>query len=124
MKATDIIRNILDIIDGIDNHEEPSAEIVATTPADDINHFKQIVDVLSNNNPVEFANSPNEQYSDVNAVTIDAGGGINGPKNPHDIRVKDPSAYPEYNSQEFENPANNKQIQHKSFIEYLNDRGI
>jgi hypothetical protein len=42
----------------------------------------------------EYANEPQEMYADIDAVTIDAGGGVNGPKNPHDLRVKDPSAYP------------------------------
>jgi len=27
-------------------------------------------------------------------VTTHAGGGVNGPKHPHDLRVKDPSMYP------------------------------
>ena len=40
-----------------------------------------------------LANSPNEKYADVSAVTTKAGGGLNGPKNPKDIRVKDPSPY-------------------------------
>jgi len=41
------------------------------------------------------ANRPNEVVAPVSAVTTDAGGGVNGPKHPHDIRVKDPSAYPD-----------------------------
>jgi hypothetical protein len=40
-----------------------------------------------------LANSPNEKYADVSAVTTKAGGGLNGPKNPKDIRVKDASPY-------------------------------
>ena len=43
----------------------------------------------------EYSNSPNEQYADIEAVTTDAGGGVNGPKHPHDIRVKDPSQHPD-----------------------------
>ena len=42
-----------------------------------------------------LANSPNEVVAPVSAVTTDAGGGINAPKHPHDIRVKDPRAYPD-----------------------------
>jgi hypothetical protein len=41
-----------------------------------------------------LANSPNEKIASIDAVTVDAGGGINGPKHPHDLRVKDPSMYP------------------------------
>jgi hypothetical protein len=29
-------------------------------------------------------------------VTTDAGGGLNGPKHPADLRVKDPSMYPNF----------------------------
>jgi len=29
----------------------------------------------------------------IEAVTTDAGGGVNGPKHPADIRVKDPRGY-------------------------------
>jgi len=41
-----------------------------------------------------LSNSPNEKIADITAVTVDAGGGVNGPKHPHDLRVKDPSMYP------------------------------
>ena len=136
MKATDIIRTILDTIDGIEAERMPieaevvevepvaTAEITTVAPADDMNHFKQIVDVVSKGIGGTYGNSPNEHYSDVDSVTIDAGGGVNGPKHPHDIRVKDPSAYPEYKGQDFQNTVNDKKTEHKSFMEYLKERGI
>ena len=110
MRATDIIRDLLDLIDGIDHAAveleavlEPTAEIELVVPMQtepsDANHFTQIADLITQANFADYANEPNEQYADVNAVTTHAGGGINGPKHPHDIRVKDPSAYP--NQQEF-----------------------
>ena len=68
-------------------------------PGDDINRWRQIVDLASNDGCEPYGNTPNEQIADIDAVTIHAGGGVNGPKHPHDIRVKDPSAYP--NQQEF-----------------------
>lgn len=123
MKTTDIIRNILDLIDGIECEQQPAeVEVVEpevvevepvttaqiTTTADDPNHFKQIIDVVSKGIGGKFGNSPNEQYSTIDAVTVDAGGGVNGPKHPHDLRVKDPPA----------------QLEHKSFKDYLNERGI
>jgi hypothetical protein len=40
-----------------------------------------------------LANSPNEVVAPVSAVTTDAGGGVNSPKHPDDIRVKDPKGY-------------------------------
>jgi hypothetical protein len=139
MKTTDIIRNILDLIDGIECAQEPTdVEVVEpevvelepvanaqiTTTADDPNHFKQIVDLVSKGIGGNFRNSPNEHYGSIDAVTVDAGGGVNGPKHPHDIRVKDPSAYPEYKGQDFQNTVNDKKTEHKSFKDYLNDRGI
>ena len=40
-----------------------------------------------------YDNSPDEHVSPVSAVTVHAGGGVNGPKHSADIRVKDPGAY-------------------------------
>ena len=122
MKATDIIRNILDLIDNIDDPQPvATAEIIASAPADDMNHFKQIIDLVSQGG--QYSTAPDEHYADIDAVTVDAGGGINGPKHPTDIRVKDPSAYPEFKEEQFENSVNDKQVQHKRLIDYLNDRG-
>ena len=123
MKATDIIRSILDLIDNIDDPQPvATAEIIASAPAADMNHFKQIIDLVSQGG--QYSTVPDEHYADIDSVTVDAGGGVNGPKHPHDIRVKDPSAYPEYKNQEFDNGANDKQVTHKRFIDYLNDRGV
>jgi len=45
----------------------------------------------------EYENAPEEQYSDVAAVTTDAGlDGVNGKKAPQDIRVKDPSPHEDF----------------------------
>ena len=66
---------------------------------DDIRRFRQIVDLADSGEPTEYSNTPKEEYASIEAVTTDAGGGVNGPKHPHDIRVKDPSMYP--NQQEF-----------------------
>jgi len=45
----------------------------------------------------EYDNSPNEQYSEVDAVTTNAGiEGLNGKKAPQDIRVKDPNPYEDF----------------------------
>lgn len=43
----------------------------------------------------EWDNSPKEEYQDTEFMTKDIAGGINGPKNPKDIRVKDPSSMEE-----------------------------
>jgi hypothetical protein len=102
MRATDIIRDLLDLIDGIDTtiqSPKPTAEIKlevpdAVAPAD-INHFKQIIDLA--NQPqafTDFANQPNEKYADIDSVTTNAGGGVNGPKDPADLKGTTVSLYP------------------------------
>lgn len=66
---------------------EPEGQESPLTHANDINHFKQIVDLHSQPEDCgEYANSPNEKVASVDSVTIHAGGGLNGPKNPHDLR--------------------------------------
>lgn len=89
MRATEFIRNILDLIDGLDNAREPqvTAKVVAVAnEPNDINHFKQIVDLISSEEPSAWENEPDEKYSSVDAVTTNAGGGVNGPKHPNDLR--------------------------------------
>ena len=104
MKITDIIRKVLDVIDQAEceqAQETPApieAEVEITNIpvdpySDEVRRMKQIAGLLPVGEPV-IANAPNEQYADVDAVTTLAGGGPNGPKHPHDLRVKDPSMYP------------------------------
>lgn len=107
MKASDIIRNILDLIDQIDNPEpsgtveliipaeENPAETSLTTPAD-ANHFKQIFDLLSAEHEKMYSNSPAEVVAGIESVTTNAGGGWNGPKNPADIKSNSISMYPDF----------------------------
>ena len=58
----------------------------------DENHFKQIQDLHSDDcgcgcAGLEYSNTPEEKYADIDAVTDHAGGGVNGPKHPADLRV-------------------------------------
>lgn len=97
MRATEFIRGILDIIDGLDNASTPSvsAQVIATAnEPNDINHFKQIIDLINNEPSDTWENEPNEKYADIAAVTTDAGGGINGPKHPDDLRGNSFRIYP------------------------------
>lgn len=94
MRATEIIRNILDIIDGIDTPSdkiEANVEIQGGT--DELRRFKHIVD-LTQDDEGGWANKPNEKITDIDAVTVDAGGGVNGPKHPADIRGSTQAMYP------------------------------
>ena len=130
MRANEIIRNIIDLIDEIDSGGTPSVSIainstpieppaeqeLVATPVmvagptdfeadefqDDIRRFKQIVDLVSDEETgtmSPFSNAPNESYADIDAVTKDAGGGVNNPKHPSDQRVQHPSMYPGHQHQ-------------------------
>ncbi len=95
MRATEFIRGILDLIDTVDsadsscgcedhdNHEQ--SVMVASNDTDELRRFKQILG-LTDNQQEQYANSPDERITDVDSVTVDAGGGINAPKHPADIR--------------------------------------
>jgi len=99
MRIQDIIRSMMDVIDQIDSEPETSVDQPDDTPQgycnDDLARFKQIAGIVSEPGEMSpLSNSPNEKIADISAVTVDAGGGVNGPKHPHDLRVKDPSMYP------------------------------
>jgi hypothetical protein len=97
MRTQDIIRAVLDLLD---KSEEPSSSVEITTdmPPEEsepvASRFKQIFAMLDNPSKGPLSNSPNEVVADIEAVTTDAGGGINAPKHPHDIRVAHASMYP------------------------------
>ena len=89
MRAKDLIRAVLDILDG----EEVKKDDIPNEPGEKNSRFKQIFAMLDNPSDGPLANSPNEIVADIDSVTTDAGGGVNGPKDPADIRVKDPGGY-------------------------------
>ena len=107
MRMHDLIANIMALLDK-EHEPEPIAQVMVvaepeeagqdsplTHAGDDINRFRQIVDLADSPADCQpYANSPNEKIAGIEAVTTHAGGGVNGPKHPHDIRVKDPSMYP------------------------------
>ncbi len=113
MRANEIIRGILDLIDNIEGgNSQPTVSIaIGSTPIpdtpemlepedcehDDIRRFKQIVDLANDEGELSpFSNSPNEKYAGIEAVTSDAGGGVNGPKHPADIKSNSISMYPNF----------------------------
>jgi hypothetical protein len=113
MRITDIIRDILDLIDGdrpgpvkqqpdgdveldLDRDGQPDIEIEPEAPNndhDDIRRFRQLAGIEAHNPEAEYANEPHPTVTGIEAVTTAAGGGVNGPKHPADIRVKDPGGY-------------------------------
>lgn len=86
MRANDIIRAVLDILD----QQEQTPEDVPNEAGEKTSRFKQIFAMLDNPSAGPLANSPNEIVADIDSVTTNAGGGVNGSKDPADIRVKDP----------------------------------
>ena len=95
MRATEIIRNVLDIIDGrVSAQPDDTVEDTAYTD-NDLKRFRQIVDLAAEPTHQEYSNQPNEQYADIDAVTVDAGSDSwQGTKHPADIRGEHPSLYP------------------------------
>jgi len=100
MRATDIVRQVLDLLDQVEGQHDIEPGVI---PNDDTcgaeqgepiaGRFKQIFAMLDAPSAGPLANSPNEVVADVDAVTTNAGGGLNGPKHPDDIRVKDPRGF-------------------------------
>ena len=102
MRATDIIRGVLDLIDQVECAQQPEP-VVTLVPVEepvqtgvDSNRFKQIFDILSAERSQMYDNSPNEVVAGIESVTTHAGGGVNGPKNPADIKSDSISMYPNY----------------------------
>lgn len=111
MRVQELIRGILDMIDGAEQPEDDAGILIVQEPQvddeplvganseDDMRRFKQIVDLMAGHEKTDgsmspFSNAPDEKIASIDSVTIDAGGGVNNPKHPHDLRVKDPSMYP------------------------------
>lgn len=93
MRAQDIIRAVLDILDQAEDNSE--IEIVANEPGEQTSRFKQIFHLLAQRNKTTpYSNSPKDAVADIEAVTTLAGGGVNGSKHPADIRGEHPSLYP------------------------------
>ena len=92
MSARDLLRAVLDILDAEDE-QKVKADITINQNDEGPSHFKQILAMLDANSFGPLANSPNEVVADVDAVTTDAGGGINAPKHVDDIRTAHPRQY-------------------------------
>jgi hypothetical protein len=95
MRATDIVRQVLDLLDAVEGQHDLKPEVKIDVQQNDEpdNRFKSILAMLDSDSFGPLANSPNEVVADIDSVTTLAGGGVNGPKDPADIRVKDPGAY-------------------------------
>jgi hypothetical protein len=92
MRVSEIIRQVLDVIDQAEAQEaEQPIEDMGYTEKD-IKRFRQIAGLTTDK---QYSTTPNEQYMDVDAVTVDAGADQwQGTKDPADIRGEHPSLYP------------------------------
>lgn len=93
MRATDIIRDILELIDKIEC-EQIDAQSV------EMGSFAQLFAQMSAT--PQYDNSPNPHTQGVDSVTINAGGGWNGPKQPSDLRGNSISLYPNFQAKDKE----------------------
>ena len=87
-ESSDLFRTLIALLSQEAEKEEPAeqGEPVAS-------RFRQILAMLDSPSEGPLANTPNEVVAPVSAVTTLAGGGVNGPKHPADIRVKDPRGF-------------------------------
>lgn len=85
MRAQDIIRALLDVID--QQKKEQVDQIIPDEQGEQTSRFKQIFSALNQRNkPTQYSNSPGESVEDIESVTSRAGGGVNGSKHVADIR--------------------------------------
>jgi hypothetical protein len=93
MRIAELLRKMADIVDQAEQGHPANGQMSPLSKGDDPNRFKQVMDLISSEKQGEYENNPKEEYADMASVTIHAGGGVNGPKHPHDLRVKDPSQH-------------------------------
>lgn len=89
MRVAEIIRAVLDIVDGKQTENIPAPDQAVPNEQfydDDIRRFRQIVDLQASGEETEYSNTPREEYAGIEAVTTAAGGGPNRPKHIDDIR--------------------------------------
>jgi hypothetical protein len=92
MRVSEIIRQVLDVIDQAEaqSAEQPVEDLGYTEK--DIKRFRQIAGLTTDK---QYSTEPNEQYMDIDAVTVDAGADQwQGTKDPADIKGEHPSLYP------------------------------
>ena len=95
MKITDIIRSVLDIIDGSEQPKQPVVSVaVAVEPQEQIADMQRLAGILDCDDG-EYANAPTQIIAPV-AAAFPAGDDVHHSKNPADIRTNAPSMYPGY----------------------------
>jgi len=93
MKITDIIRQVLDIVDAADNAVEPAMVAEPTQEPDALIRIQQIAGLLPTDDSAEYSNTPQERTAPVTAA-FPSGDDVHHSKNPADIRTNAPSMFP------------------------------
>jgi hypothetical protein len=97
MKITDIIRQVLDIVDAVEQPEPKMAVVVSTepSPAEDdaeLVRMRQIAGLIGTGD-TEYSNSPEEMTAPIDAV-LASGDDVHKSKHPSDMRSDSVSMYP------------------------------
>jgi hypothetical protein len=94
MKVTDIIRQVLDIVDAAEQVDEP---VIVAQPEqeqpDALIRIRHIAGLLPDGEEGEYQNTPQEKTAAVGAA-FPAGDDVHSSKNPADIRTNAPSMFP------------------------------
>ena len=94
MKVTDIIRQVLDIVDAAEQVDEP---VVVAQPEqeqpDALIRIRHIAGLLPDDTEGEYQNTPQEKTAPLGAA-FPAGDDVHHSKNPADIRTDAPSMFP------------------------------
>ena len=96
MRVAEVIRNMLDVLDAIEQYDQSEDRLDGRLPHDPevAVRNRQIADLRDDGNK-QYPNSPNAQYADVEALTA-TGNDVNKSKHPADIRTNASSMYPGY----------------------------
>lgn len=81
--------------------------------------FDQIEDLIPD---CGHCNDTDAKYATIDSVTVDAGGGWNGPKHPADIRGDSVSMYPEYKFKDYVQSIEDEHKNHTVLINNFNRR--
>jgi hypothetical protein len=94
MRVTDIIRGVLDLIDGAEAPQEPQIAVaIEVDPQEELADMQRLAGLLGDES--EYANEPNTIVAPVPAA-FPSGDDVHHSKNPADIRTNAPSMFPDW----------------------------
>lgn len=93
MKVTDIIRQVLNIVDAAEQQPIEIAAAPEVEEPDALIRIRHIAGLLPDGAEGEYQNTPQEQTAAVGAA-FPAGDDVHHSKNPADIRTNAPSMFP------------------------------